>query len=77
MFILEVFLGFKSKQGDVTVAFLLSDIGKDKKVHVDMPRGFKQYPKNGHEQCFKMKNTFYGIFQRPCAFWKFMKKQLE
>ena len=34
MLILEVFLGLKSKQGDVTAAFLHADLGKDEKVFV-------------------------------------------
>ena len=37
--ILEVLLGIKSKQGNVTVDFLLADLGEDEKVFVDMPRG--------------------------------------
>ena len=41
MFILEVFLGFKSKQGDVTDSFLHADIGEDEKFYVDTPRGFE------------------------------------
>ena len=40
MLILEVLLGLKSKQGDVTADFLHADLGKDDKVFVDMPRGF-------------------------------------
>ena len=40
MLILEVLLGLKSKQGDVTAAFLHADLGKDEKVFVEMPQGF-------------------------------------
>ena len=40
MFILEVFLGLKSKQGDVTCAFLHADLAPDETVYVNMPLGF-------------------------------------
>ena len=36
MLILEVLLGLKSKQGDVTATFLHSDLVKDEKVFVEM-----------------------------------------
>ena len=41
MLILEVLLGLKSKQGDVTTAFLHANLGSDEKVFVEMPRGFE------------------------------------
>jgi hypothetical protein len=47
MFILEVLLGLKSKQGDVTCAFLHADLAPDETVYVDMPLGFKTKSKNG------------------------------
>ena len=34
--IFEVFMGLKSKQGNVTTAFLHANLGKDKKVFVEM-----------------------------------------
>ncbi len=40
MFILEVLLGLKSKQGDVTCAFLHADLEPDAMVYVAMPLGF-------------------------------------
>ena len=36
MLILEVLLGLKSKQGDVSATFLHSDLVKDEKVFVEM-----------------------------------------
>ena len=39
MFILEVLLGLKSKQGNVTCAFLHADLAPDETVYVDMPLG--------------------------------------
>ena len=41
MLILEVLLDLKSKQGDVTAAFLHADLGEDEEVYVRMPRGFE------------------------------------
>ena len=40
MIILEVLLGLKSKQGDVTSTLLHANLGKDEKVFIDMPQGF-------------------------------------
>ena len=36
--IFEVFMGLKSKQGNVTTAFLHANLVKDKKVFVEMPQ---------------------------------------
>jgi hypothetical protein len=47
MFILEILLGLKSMQGDVTCAFLQADLKDNNTVYVDMPMGFAQYGKNG------------------------------
>jgi hypothetical protein len=49
MFVLEVLLGFKSLQGNVTCAFLHADLKENKKVYADMPMGFAQYGKNGKD----------------------------
>ena len=38
MLIIEVLLGLKSKQGDVTAAFLRADLDKYKRVFVEIPR---------------------------------------
>ena len=53
MLILEVLLGLKSKQGDITAAFLHADLGKDEKVFVEMPRGFEVKGKNGCPKVLK------------------------
>jgi hypothetical protein len=42
MLFLEVLLDLKSKQGDVTAAFLHGELGKDEKVYVEMPLGFRK-----------------------------------
>ena len=42
MLILEVLLDLKSKQGDVTAAFLHADLEENEEVFVRMPRGFEK-----------------------------------
>jgi len=77
MLILEVLLGLKSKQGDVTAVFLHAEIPEGEKVYVDMPCGFDQLSKNGRKKCLKLKRTLYGLRQSPRAFWQYMTKKLE
>ena len=77
MFILEVLLGLKSKQGDVLTAFLHADLAPGKTVYVDMPLGFNVKSKNGKRQVLKLKKTLYGLRQSPRAFWKYMTEKLE
>ena len=57
MFILEVLLGLKSMQDDVTCAFLHADLEENKTVYIDMPMGFTQYGKNGKKLCLKLNKT--------------------
>ena len=68
MFVLEVLLGLKSLQGNITCAFLHANLEENEKVYVDMPLGFPQYDKNGKKMCLKLKKTFYGLRQSPRAF---------
>ncbi len=68
MFILEVLLGLKSKQGDVTCAFQRADLAPDESVHVNMPLGFNTKSKNGKHQVLKLNKTLYGLCQSPRAF---------
>ncbi len=72
MLILEVLLDLKSKQGDVTAAFLHADLGKEEKVYVRMPMGFRKQGK-----VLKLKKTLYGLRQSPRAFWKYMVDKME
>ncbi len=72
MFVLEVLLGLKSLQGDITCAFLHADLEENEKVYVDMPLGFSQYDKNEKKMCLKLKKTPYGLCQSPRAFWKYI-----
>jgi hypothetical protein len=55
MLIIEVLLGLKSKQGDVTAAFLYSDLEEGENFFVDMPKGFEKYAKNGRKKVLKLK----------------------
>jgi hypothetical protein len=77
MFVLEVLLGLKSLQGDITCAFLHADLEENEKVYVDMPAGFSQYGKNGRKMCLKLKKTLYGLRQSPRAFWKYITAKLQ
>ena len=72
MLILEVLLGLKSKQGDVTAAFLHADVEKDEKVYVRMPHGFRKKGK-----VLKLKKTLYGLRQSPRAFWKYLVQKMK
>ena len=42
MLILEILLQLKSKQGDVTAAFLHADFDDNENVYAEMPLGFQQ-----------------------------------
>ena len=77
MFILEVLLGLKSKQGDVLAAFLHANLDPGETVYVEMPLGFNVNSKNGKRQVLKLKKTLYGLRQSPRAFWKYMTEKLE
>ena len=77
MFILEVLLGLKSKQGDVTCAFLHGALEPGETIYVDMPLGFNSKSKNGKRQVLKLNKTLYGLRQSPRAFWKYITAKLE
>jgi hypothetical protein len=72
MLILEVLLDLKSKQGDVTAAFLHADVPEGENIYVAMPKGFKQAGK-----CLRLKKTLYGLRQSPRAFWKYLVEKME
>jgi hypothetical protein len=67
MLILEILLDLKSKQGDVTAAFLHGELGEDEKVYVKMPLGFRKAGK-----VLKLNKTLYGLRQSPRVFWKYL-----
>ena len=46
MLILEVLLDLKSKQGDVTCAFLHAKVPEGQKIYVNMPMGFRKKGKS-------------------------------
>ncbi len=63
MFILEIMLGLKSMQGDITSAFMHADLEENKTVYVDMTIGFAQYGKRGKKKYLNLKKTLYGLQQ--------------
>jgi len=63
MFILEILLVLKLKQGDdITCAFLQANLEPGENVNVDMPLSFAQYLKDGTKKCLKLKKTLYGLW---------------
>ncbi len=68
-------VGLKSKEGDITCAFLHADLEPGENIYVDMPLGFSQYLKDGTKKCLKLKKTLYGLWQSPRAFWKYIFKK--
>ena len=72
MLILEILLDLKSKQGDVTAAFLHAELEEGEEVYVAMPQGFKKAGK-----VLKLRRTLYGLRQSPRAFWKYMVEKME
>jgi hypothetical protein len=65
MFILEVLLGLKSKQGDVLCAFLHGDLEPGENAYAEMPLCFSQYVTDGTRKVLKLKKTLYGLCQSP------------
>ena len=62
MLILDVLLCLKSKQGDITAAFVHADVEEGENIFVEMPRGFRKQGK-----VLKLKKTLYGLRQSPRA----------
>ncbi len=67
----------KSKQVDVTCAFLHADLAPGETIYVDMPFRFNTKSKNGKQQVLKLNKTLYGLSQSPRAFWKYITKKLK
>eukprot|EP00804_Cyclotella_cryptica_P020131 CCRYP_014912-RA/>CCRYP_014912-RA protein AED:0.34 eAED:-0.30 QI:0/-1/0/1/-1/0/1/0/430 len=72
MLILEVLLKLKSKQGDITAAFVHSDVEEGENIYVEMPRCFRKQGK-----VLKLKKRLYGLRQSPRAFWLYLTKKLN
>ena len=72
MLILEVLLGLKSKQGDITAAFVHADIEEGENIYVEMPHGFRNQGK-----ILKHKKTPYGLHQSRRAFWLYLTKKMN
>jgi len=72
MLILEVLLGLKSKQGDITAAFVHADVEQGENIFVEMPHGFRKQGK-----VLKLKKTLYGLRQSPRAFWLYLTEKMN
>ena len=72
MFILEVLLGLKSKQGGITAEFVYADVDEGDNIYVEMPHGFKK-----NEKVLKLKTALYGLHQSPRAFQLYLTEKME
>ena len=72
MLILEILLQLKSKQGDVTAAFLYSELDENEKVYVEMTLSFRKQGK-----VLKLKKTLYVLHQSHRVFWKYLTKAMD
>ena len=72
MLILEVLLGLKSKQGDVTAAFVHAPVDERSDVYVSMPQGFGIKGK-----VLKLKRCLYGLRDSPRQYWKYTVEKME
>ena len=77
MLILECLLGLKSKQGDISCAFLHAELGPTERIYVEMPRGFKQYDSKGRPKVLSLLRFLYGLRNSPRAFWQYLTRKLE
>eukprot|EP00804_Cyclotella_cryptica_P008169 CCRYP_015117-RA/>CCRYP_015117-RA protein AED:0.07 eAED:0.11 QI:0/0/0/1/0/0/3/0/242 len=71
MLILEVLLSLKSKQGDITAAFIHADVEEGENNYVEMPRGFIKQGK-----ILKLRKMLYGLRQSPRAFWLYLTEKM-
>eukprot|EP00804_Cyclotella_cryptica_P023030 CCRYP_000303-RA/>CCRYP_000303-RA protein AED:0.39 eAED:-0.26 QI:0/-1/0/1/-1/0/1/0/408 len=72
MLFLEVLLGLKSKQGDITAAFVHADVEEGENIFVEMPRGFRKQGK-----VLKLKKMLYGLRQSQRAFWLYLTEKMN
>eukprot|EP00804_Cyclotella_cryptica_P019245 CCRYP_006143-RA/>CCRYP_006143-RA protein AED:0.10 eAED:0.10 QI:0/-1/0/1/-1/0/1/0/179 len=72
MLILEVLLKLKSKQGDITAAFVHADAEEGENIYVEMPHGFRKQRK-----VQKLKKMLYGLRQSPRAFWLYLTEKMN
>ena len=68
MLTIEILIGLKSEQGNVTDTSPHANIGEGENVYVNMPKRFEQYYKTGHKKCLKLKKMLYGLHQIPREF---------
>lgn len=72
MLILEVLLKLKSKQGDITAAFLHAEVPEGQNIYVEMPHGFRKKGK-----CLRLRRFLYGLAASPREFWLYLVGVLE
>ena len=72
MLILEVLLKLKSKQGDITAAFLHAKVPEGRNIYVEMPHGFRKKGK-----CLRLNRYLYGLAESPREFWMYLVDVLD
>ena len=72
MLILEVLLELKSKQWDITAAFLHANWEEGENIFVKMPLSFWK-----KDKLLKLKKTLCGLCHNPYTFWKYLVEKLE
>jgi hypothetical protein len=77
MFILEIPLGLKSKQGNVCCVSLHGEFEPGENVYVEMPLSFSQHSKDGTRKVLKLKKTCHGLCLSPRAFWNYITEKLK
>ena len=68
----EVLLKLKSKQGDITAAFLHAEVPEGQNIYVEMPHGFRKKGK-----CLRLRRFLYGLAASPREFWLYLVGVLE
>ena len=74
--IIEILLLLKSKQNNITDAFLHANFEQNEKLFVKMPKGFNQYERNLKRRVIHLKNILYVIFNTPRYYCKYLTHKL-
>ena len=77
MFILEILLRLKSKQGYVTCAFLHGELEPSENVYVEMPLGFSQYAKMEPGRFSNWTRPYMNFGRALEHFWKYITRSLK
>ena len=65
MLTIKILVVLKTKQGNLIASFLNENIGEGENSHIDIPKGFENYPKTGRKKCFNYNKRLYVLCQSP------------